>query len=70
MSEAHGFARLLAGIRAGEATPATFPKAWAFSGLCAGIESRPRRDPDSFTVPLRGQRSFGRRLRALLLLPV
>jgi hypothetical protein len=39
MGEAKGSARLSAGIRADGRTPATFPKAWAFSGMCAGIDT-------------------------------
>jgi hypothetical protein len=38
MGKANGHARLSAGIRADGPTPATFPKAWAFSGMCAGID--------------------------------
>lgn len=49
---------LLAGIRAGGATLATFPKAWTFSGVCARAEGDDF-SPISSAVPLRGQRSFG-----------
>jgi hypothetical protein len=39
MGTAQGGARVSAGIRAGGATPASFPKAWTFSGMCAGIDT-------------------------------
>src|SRR5664280_3358678 len=71
MSDALGAALSLAGIRADEATLATFPKARAFSGMCTRIEALPRRRDTGFVHrTVAGAAQFRRRLRALLLLPV
>ena len=72
MNVAQGRARVLAGIRAGGTTPATFPKARASSGVCARAEAVSVKSFASSAVPLRGQRRFGGHTcpRDILLLPV